>query len=375
MIEDLDKILDTGITHETKGAVTFINPSPEKLKLSNSELAQCDAWMKDQFRWMTQARKMWFGLEAIIGFGKSTFQKHILMDYITARPFYEETDSPFLKLFYHNLRRPQSKIGFFMQLYLAERRGDMGSEINMLLGESAAQDRTAPGEEVFIELLNRPKVVKQKIVRPKILLDEEAIWASKAVHKRISDVGIPNIHIILDAGVKTPEIAYSRVGKRGRDYETGAERPTTKAERSDMGDAIEILGQCAKNHIPSSRWGEYKKHLGQIERPKMIGGGSGVDQGYLEDQHAVLTEVHRKNLMKLGKRCYVVNSTVDELPQENDPRISTREKVESIRPVYHAARLLLSHSGNTLEDREDPGRRRIIGPYSQNPVKRNYQRN
>jgi len=362
MVVDLDKILDKGISHETKGAVTIVTPSKHKLKLSNAELAQCDAWMKDQFRWITADRKFWFGLESIIGLGKSTFLEHILRDYITAREFYEETYSPFLKLFYHNLRIPKSKMGFFMQLYLPERRADMGAEILGLTRGSGAEDRTPPGENVFIELLHD---------KYRAIEDEEALWAEKAVATKINDVGMPEIFITLDAGEQTPEIAYKRVGQRGRDYEVGKGRRASKIEVVDMLKAKEIIAKCVKRHLPHRAWKKYIPHLKEISVPKTIVGGT-LDKQYLKDQHEVFSRSFEKNLIKLRRRCYVVRTTVGELPPEKDPRISIEEKFESVRPIYYTARLLLNHGGYKLEDRMDQGRRRIIGPYSRNPTKRDY---
>lgn len=147
----------------------------------------------------------------VIGSGKTTFaqalQKAIIAKYGRCEGLWEPVEgNPLLPLYYKDPHR----YALSMQIYMLNRRLEQQrvAQDLALMGVSSVQDSSLFGDSCFVEMLRKDG----------ILTTEEVDVYSQLFANMSRDVMYPSLVVYLNCD---PEVAKSRIVKRGRECEKG----------------------------------------------------------------------------------------------------------------------------------------------------------
>ncbi len=147
----------------------------------------------------------------VIGSGKTTFaralQKAIIAKYGRCEGLWEPVEgNPLLPLYYKDPHR----YALSMQIYMLNRRLEQQrvAQDLALMGVSSVQDSSLFGDSCFVEMLRKDG----------ILSTEEVAVYSQLFANMSRDVMYPSLVVYLNCD---PEVAKSRIMKRGRECEKG----------------------------------------------------------------------------------------------------------------------------------------------------------
>ena len=147
----------------------------------------------------------------VIGSGKTTFvralQKAIISKYGRCEGLWEPVEgNPLLPLYYKDPHR----YALSMQIYMLNRRLEQQrvAQDLALMGVSSVQDSSLFGDSCFVEMLRKDG----------ILSTEEVDVYSQLFANMSRDVMYPSLVVYLNCD---PEVAKSRIMKRGRECEKG----------------------------------------------------------------------------------------------------------------------------------------------------------
>ena len=147
----------------------------------------------------------------VIGSGKTTFaralQKSIIAKYGRCEGLWEPVEgNPLLPLYYKDPHR----YALSMQIYMLNRRLEQQrvAQDLALMGVSSVQDSSLFGDSCFVEMLRKDG----------ILSTEEVAVYSQLFANMSRDVMYPSLVVYLNCD---PEVAKSRIMKRGRECEKG----------------------------------------------------------------------------------------------------------------------------------------------------------
>lgn len=147
----------------------------------------------------------------VIGSGKTTFaqalQKAIIAKYGRCEGLWEPVEeNPLLPLYYKDPHR----YALSMQIYMLNRRLEQQrvAQDLALMGVSSVQDSSLFGDSCFVEMLRKDG----------ILSPEEVDVYSQLFANMSRDVMYPSLVVYLNCD---PEVAKSRIMKRGRECEKG----------------------------------------------------------------------------------------------------------------------------------------------------------